>query len=264
MLKKFLFTCLILTIAISSCGFKNRKGYLYDNHRFNYIRLEKIGDIKGEINHPYTFTQPQISTILRMIEIKKGIVFTDREQEKTVFDEYSISLLTPYIVKAFETATPKQKVAFSFLIKDPKFVIKNDRLNTGSMWVEDGNLHIDFDLIYVKVSGDTDKRGYEAMRRTVQSARGLRVTLELGPGQEYGESTSELVVDLGVAEKITDEKIKQEKALAEMGIDQNVKVEVTKEKSVKSRMKELEALKKQKLITDEEYNLKRKEILEGL
>ena len=260
MYKKLVLVLVAVSLLVA-CGVKNRKSYLYDNHRFNYVKLEKFkGAGDRNITQPTVFSEPEISTILKTIEIKKGSAFSKKEKVKNIFDDYSIKKLTPYIVQAFEQATPEQRVGFSFLVKDPHFIIRNDRLNMGWMWVEDGNLHIDFDLIWVKLSGDTDKKGYTAMRQ-VSKARGLRTSLETSSGMEYGDSTKELVIDRNIYTKITEERIKKEKELAEKGVDSDVKIEVVKDKTTKARLKELETLRKEKMISREEYERKRKAIL---
>lgn len=251
-------------LLVASCGFKNRKGYLYDNHRYNYVRLEKFKDRGNRsINHPYNFSEADIGTILRMIEIKKGAAFSDDDKEKKVFNQNALAKMTVPIVKAFQAATPEQKVGFSFLVKDPTFIIRNDRLSRGSMWVEDNKLHIRFDDLYVKLTGDINKRGIYEVRQA-QNAKGLRVSLETLPGQEYGDSAKELVIDIRTTAKITEERLKKEKELAEKGVDETVKIKVVKDKTVKDRIKELDALRKERMITEEEYQQKKKELLKQL
>lgn len=263
-MQKRLMICLVVLAMFCACKTENRKGYYYDNHRFNFVKVAKMDKTDGEtIGHPYVFNEPQMGTILKMVEIKKGSAFSDNENEKSVFNVTAINRLTPHIVKAFSEITPKQKIVFSYLVKEPLFVIKNDRLTSGSMWVEDGKLHILFDLLYVKVTGDTDKMGYSA-ERLAQRARGLRVTLDIQPGQAYGDSTRELLVDVGTAEKIAEEVIKKEAELARRGVDATVKIEAVKDASVKERMRELKTLRKERMITEEEFQQKRKDLLNQL
>lgn len=256
---------LLIGIAVlASCGYENRKGYYYDNQRFNYVRVEKFKDAKGRnINHPAQFSEPEISTILKTIEISKGSAFSKEEKIKEVFDSYAIGKITPHIVKAFSEITPQQKVGFAFLVKDPKFILRNDRLSVGSMWVEDDKLHVKFDVLYEKVTGDIDKRGYTAMRQA-QKAKGLRIELDPGAGQEFGDSTRELVFDRSVYAKITEERLQVEKELAEKGIKEDVKIKVIRDKTTRERMKELDVLRKEHMISKEEYEQKRKEIMQGL
>lgn len=252
---------LVGVALIGACGFDNRKGYYYDNHRLNYVRLEKFKGSGGlNINQPAVFSEPEISTILKTIEIKKGSAFSKDEKIKKLFDSYSIGKLTPAIVKAFADVTPNQRVGFQFLIKDPKFILRNDRLTGGAMWVEDGKLHIDFKVIAAKVTGDIDKRGIYLTRRA-QQARGLHTTLALGPGQVYGDSTQELVFDRAVYATLTEERVKREKELAEKGVQEDLKIKVIRDKSSTERLKELKVLRKERMISKEEYELKRKEIL---
>lgn len=262
---KRLIVVLVLLGLMSSCGFQNRKGYYYDNQRFNFVRVEKLKDAKDKnINHPYQFTEPQISTILKMIEIRKGTAFSSNEKEKSVFDSYSIGKLTPAIVKAFSEINSDEKVGLGFMVKAPYIVIQNDRLTIGSMWVEDGKLHINFEMLYARMSGDTNKRGYNAMRRQAQMAVGLRTTLDPQPGQAFGDSTKELVVDLGIASELTAERLKKEADLAAKGVETDVKIKVIKDTSAKERLRELKTLRKERMITKEEFELKKKEILNQL
>lgn len=255
---------LVAVALVTGCGFKNRKGYFYDNHRFNYVKVEKFAKAKGrDINHPYQFTEPQMSTILKLVQIKKGVFYSKDEKIKEVFDSYSIGKLTEPIVRGFSELKPDQKLAFSFLVKAPKIILRDDRLTNGWMWVEDGKLHIEFADFYVKVTGDIDKRGYTALRQA-QSARGLEVSLDIQAGQEYGSSTKELVIDPGTFTKIAEERVQKEAELAKMGVKDTVRIEVVRDKSVNQRLKELDTLKKQRMLTEEEYQKKRQEILNGL
>ena len=266
-MRRIVLTITLITLVVSAagCGFENRKGYYYDNHWYNFVREAKLNqEVTGTINQPYEFSEPQMSTILRMVEIKKGSAFTKDEKFKEVFDTYSINKLTPALVEAFKNVTPAQQVEFGFLVKDPTFIIKNDRFTSGIMWVEDNKLRIKFDKLCVKVTGDTNKRGYYNIERSIQQARGLRVTLETQPGMEYGSSTTELVVDPGIAMTIAEERLKKEAELAAMGLKTDVKIEVIKDKSAQARLKELETLKKERMITEEEYQVKKQEILNQL
>ena len=118
-------------------------------------------------------------------------------------------------------------------------------------------------MVYAKVTGDTDRHGYQSIRQ-INSAKGLRITLDTMPGQELGSSTKELVVDLGMTDKIVAEVQKKEAKLAEMGVDDTVKIEVKESvdsQTITDRMKELETLKKEKMITEQEYEQKRKALL---
>lgn len=255
---------IMAVLFVLGCGFENRKGYYYDNHWFNFVKVEKIKNVNGTVTHPFTFTEPQMSTILKLIEVKRGSLFGSDEKMKNVFDDRALNKLVPPLVKAFSEITPKEKLAFGFLVKDPMFVIKNDRYTTGWMWVEDGKLHVEFNKLYVKVTGDTDKRGYTA-DKLVQNARGLKTELDLGAGQEYGRSTGELIIDPSAFATIAEERRKKQEELAEKGYDDaTVKIRVEREKGVREKLKELDTLKKEHLITEEEYQQKKKELLDKM
>lgn len=260
--------CILMVALVMSCKTAaNRKGYVYDNHRFNYIKAEKFKNVGSRnINHPYEFTEPQISQILKAVEVKKGVLLSKDEKIKSVFDGRAVEKLTPNLVKAFSELKPTERLAFSFLSKDPFYVIRDDHLTNGFMWVEDNKLHIQFETFYATMTGDYDKMGYSASRQA-NNARGLKVELDLKVGQTFGDSTRELVVDPAVYAQTLVETPKSEvtKAGSKKASEAAVKTEaVKKEKDAKERLHELEVLKKEKMISDEEYKLKREEILKQL
>jgi hypothetical protein len=255
----------LFALFILACGgMKLRKGYFLDDKRYNYVRLEDFKD-RGtrNINHPYEISEADVGTILGMVKIKKGSLFSKETKERDVFNSEAISQLAGPISRALKELTPDKKIGFSYLVKEPRLVIRDDRLSRGSMWVEDGRLHIKFSDLCIKLTGDIHKRGIYEIREA-NRGRGLYTQLDLLPGQSYGDSTKELVIDLASIGRVTEERLKKEREAKEKGAPTVVRIEPSGQASVKERLKELESLKKEHLITEEEYQKKRAELLNQL
>ncbi len=260
--------------------------YIATNYRFNYV---KIKEVKGRIaearqmTHPVTIDEGGLRAALASIKLARSYLMKKEIDTQQVFDENAIDFLAPAMVKAFSQATPLDEVVISFLSKNPLIILRNDRLNIAKAWVHDKELHISFEKMYAKITGDVDKRGME--QRAISNSVGLRVKLELGPGQMMSlNDPEEIVLDLNynyvvkpeekkpVTEGVTmtGEKVPlaespekevaavtQAPAVAEGGT-------IMSTGTVKERLENLEQLKKDGLISGREYKEKKKEILKDL
>ena len=212
------------------------------------------------------------------MELSRRYVVSKEVDTQNVFEEDAVSFLAPTLVQAFAQAKANEEIVFSYLSKNPSFIIRNDRLTVASAWIEDDNLHLEFRKLYAKVVGDTDKRGNE--RRATNRSRGLRVSLELGEFQTMDlKRTDTLVVDLKAMQNAPLEttvatttepepkKKKQKRSWFRKKKSEPVQVSkasVSANNSIKTRLKPLEELKTDGLITQQEYDAKRKQILNQL
>ncbi len=283
-MKKVMLLALIASLLPVSAMAK-KTTYIVTNHRFNYVKLvevkQKEADERG-ITQPKEFTEAQIRAVLSSVKMSRRHLMSKEVDTQEAFNESSINFLAPALVKAFREAKSTDEVVFSFLMKEPFFILRNDRLNLGRTWIHDNEMHITFDKLYAKVTGDVDARGHEA--KAVTNSRGIRIELELQPGQTMDvKNSEELVVDLGhdfeadvavadaakAAEPQKEKKSKKSKkevAKAEAEAEQAAAAAVPAQgtQDVKTRLENLEQLKKDKLITDREYKEKKKEILKDL
>ena len=145
----------------------------------------------------------------------------------------------------------------SYFTRESKVLIQNDRLTVFRAFLKDDGLHIKFTKLHAKLLGDRTTMGRE---RASSEARGLRVSLEVQPGQNrISHDPEELVFDLA---HFTGAPQKPVPAMVR-GTAKKEAV-TAPEKSLRDRLKELDQLKKDELITQEEYEKKRRELLKDL
>jgi hypothetical protein len=284
-MKKVLMLVLIAGLVPSFAAAK-KTTYIVTNHRFNYVKLVEVN--KKEISQlgitqPRELDEARMRAIFSTIKMSRRHVLNKEVDTQEVFNESSINYLSPAFVKAFREAKDNEKVIFSYLMKNPIFILRDDRLNLGAAWIHNDELHIKFDKLYAKVTGDTDAKGSEA--KAIARSRGLRIDLEFAPGQQMGEKdTEELVVDLNhnfegdaaavaaakpeETQKETKSKKKGKKDVAKadeaQAADAAAAGATAQADDVKTRLEKLDQLKKDKLITNKEYQEKKKEILKDL
>lgn len=287
-MRKAVFFALI-AVMLPSYAVAKKTTYIVTNHRFNYVKLVELSakDVSklGGITQPKDIDEAKMRAVLKTVKMSRRHLFSKEIDSQEVFDDSSINYLAPALSKAFRDAKDNEKVVFSYLMKNPFFIIRNDRLNLGSAWIHDNELNIKFDKLYAKVTGNTDARGNEA--KAVANSRGVRIDLEYGPGQQAGDKDPEvLIVDLNhdfeteaAAIASAEQTEKEEKANKKKSKKEVAKAEqtapaaspaatpaqtATQGDDVKARLEKLEQLKNDKLITNKEYQEKKKEILKDL
>ena len=188
----------IALVLVAGTAWAAKTTYIVNNGRMNWVKFKEISASKAaalNMSHPATLSEEGIRAALASINLSRTYVIKKEVDEQRVFDDRTIDYLAPALVRAFAEANSNEIIVFSYLSKNPIFILRNDRLNICDAWVSNGELHIRFQKLYAKIDGDTDKRGNEA--RIVSQARGLRVKLELGPGQKLGvDDTDEIVLGL--------------------------------------------------------------------
>lgn len=291
-LKKWMMVVLAVVAFGGGSGAAWAGEYIYKSkNKIDFIKLDgaKKDEKEGGLNHPHTFEADQIRQILGSIRFNKKILMLKDIENRELFDEKNTEFLAPYLIEAFQKAKSEEAVVVSYFTRDSKFVIQNDRLTVMRMYLKSDGLHIKFTKIYAKMLGDRTTQGAAA---SSANARGLRVSLELQPGQNrISWDPEELVFDLNqfggavvAADTKETKKSKKEKKGKEIVAEEAVKETPAAEpkpskepkkktaaepassgeKSVKERLKELDDLKKDEMITEKEYQAKRKELLKDL
>jgi hypothetical protein len=291
-MKKKMF--LLLTLALFLAPHRSeasRKDYIFlqPNNPANYVKLEKLKKGEAEqmaLSHPYTFTAEQMANILRSLVYSRQALFTDKVKSRQVFEEEYVEQYTPFLVEAFAKATPEQRVAMSVAQQRPLLIIRNDRLTQVRMWVAKDGLHVLFIKTEAKLLGD-----YQANtpggQQLIDNAVGLRISLDPQPGQQFSfNSTQELILDPNADWAAVVAKIEEEEAAAEASKKQKKgkKAEVSDasapappppqpvappmsekdQKSAESRLTELKKLRDKGLISEQDYNKKKEEILKNM
>ena len=275
---------IILLVAsfLPAAAFARKSTYVVTDHRLNYVELMEVKPKDAEarqMTHPKEIDEGQMRAILKSIKLSRRHLASKEIDTQDAFNESSINYLAPALVKAFRDARPIDEVILSYLIKDPIFIIRNDRISIANVWVHDDELHLKFQKLYAKITMDIDKKG--DFGEAVSRARGLKIGFDLQPGQTIGDTgTDELVVDLNhnfetdVAaaaaaapepDKKEGKKKGKEKAVQQEAQPQPQPVVTQAQPTdIQGRLQQLEDLRKKNLITEQEYKEKKKEILKNL
>lgn len=233
----------------------------YTNNRMDFVKLETMK--KGEAEdrgaqHPVVIPVDQMKNYLTAILVSEKDLLKKSPEILQVFNEKATDFLAPILVKAFSKAKPDQMVVFSWLTKDPLLVVRNDRIVIGECWVKDNLLHIQFNKLLAKLSGDYDKRGN--FNFAINNAKGLRIKLlasaVVTPGGKRG--TEAMVAMNGDFSAVTapDTVVGNTAAKAD--------AKMSAQRNVKDRLTDLDQLRKDKMITEAEYQAKRKALLDSL
>lgn len=274
----------ILTFLIVFCSYNQLNAeviYEQSNNPANYVKLEKNREVKSA-NHPYSFDKDVMADLLRSVRYSRKALFSDDIKTNFVFEEESVQKYSPYLVEAFQKASPEQAVFLSLAQSRPYAIIRNDRLTQVRLWVEADGLHMKFIKTEAKLHGDYKSK--TTGKKLIYNAKSLRVALEAQEGQQFAlDSTEEIVFNLntdwqGVVTRLDDEesareaakdtrKNRRQKSNTSNTIDESApapKASPEQQQNAESRLTELKRLKEKGLISDEDYESKKSEILKDL
>lgn len=266
-----------------------KSDYLYRN-RANWVKLIKLSNkqLAGvELKHPAEgLTTPQIEAMLLSLTMNKGSFFKKEVKTNEIFSIEEAKKFAPFIEDALSRAEPNQVVNVSLVHQRALFILKNDFLSMLNVFVADDGVHFYFTKLFAKLGSDYEQAS--KMDTAISKAKGVRVSLEAKPGQTLAADADEVVMNPGYdfaanvhrtvpaeqeyrvgedreeapAEAV--EKKRSKKADVAKRASKDSTDDVETDDNVTARLKKLDDLKKQKLITDAEYREKRKEILGAL
>lgn len=230
----------------------------YTNNRMDFVKLETMSKKEASARgaqHPATISADQMKQYLSAILVSEKDLLKKSPDIVQVFNEKAADFLGPILAKAFSKAKPDQMVVFSWLTKDPLVVIRNDRIVIGECWVKDNLLHIQFNKLLAKLTGDYDKRGN--FNFAINNAKGLRIKLLASAvvtpaGKRGTEAMIAMNGDFGAV--TTPDSV----------VGNSDAKKVSAQRSVKDRLSDLDQLRKDKMITEAEYQAKRKSLLDSL
>lgn len=279
---------LLVIIAATAVGFycpleaEGKESYVYKK-RVNFVKIENMP--KKEVmdlaaNHPYAdLTVEQMHGMLLSLRLAKDHLFKKEISHQQLFLESEAAEFAPHLVAALKMAEADQWVVLSVVQKRPFFVVRNDRLTLAFLWIEGDRLYVRFKKAYAKLQGDYESTSNK--NRLVEEAKGIHVSLEAGPGQRLSHrGTEEVALDTHfdyatwwrdvpktdngqmVAIHLEAEQKLPPVATPPVASPSVVTPPVAvPPRSTKERLTELDALKKDGLITDQEYAEMRKAIL---
>lgn len=282
-MKKYALTALLaVAILLPATGLARKTTYIVTNKRLNYVKLVEVKASVAEeqsMSHPVDIPTSKMRDILEALTLSKEHLIGEKVDTRQVFDERAINYLAPALSRAFREAQSNEEVQFSFIVKSPYFIIRNDRLTMVDAWVSGNELFLEFKKLYAKLSGDTDKRGN--MSKIVSRAKGLRISLDLQPGQQMASVGSRtLVVNLNYVPVVASSTKSSSGGVKRASNSRNRKRTVDDDAAASSktaaveasvdsdpatrRLEKLDSLRKRGLITKKEYKAKKKEILNDL
>lgn len=269
---------LTATVAVAKTEYIYRK-------RANWVKIKKA-DPKyvplGALKQPYTdVTVDQMEAMLLSIKIAKKYLLKKDLKTLDVFNSWEARKFSPYLVEALAKAEPDQVVHFSIINKRPLFILRNDRLTMGHLWVDGEGIHFQFTKLFAKLTGDYESSA--SMDKLMRKAKTMRVSLEANKGQKLSyASTTEIILDPNynfvdqMYQEREQDRLAEEQEMrgskgsapqASSGSQATTPGSYSgsstsgSEGDVAARLRKLENLKKQKLISEKEYQDYRKKIL---
>jgi len=207
--------------------------------------------LPGAYNHPVTIDEEKVRTALSKLTYSEHIFFKWREKG-SVFYEDEIDKIAPPIVRALSKATKDQWASFEVTSYKRDLLFKSKRLSSGWVWHEAGKLHLVMGNFRLELSHESEPfKGDPRTRFRLGTNR-----IDPGPFHAVPPVVPEdpflkknhhnwVVIDLAaVPEKKEDP--------------------VAVRRSAEERLEELNRLLEKGLITQEEFDQKRKVILEEL
>lgn len=268
---------LVACVAAPAMALARKTTYFVTNKRWNYVKLVEVKPAVAQernMRHPMDVSQAQMVDILKSLKLSKRHMIGDKIDTREIFNQKAINYLAPALCQAFRAAMPNEEVQFSYNVKDPMFILRNDRLTMVTAWVSGNDLYLHFDKLAVKMLGDTDKRGQKSY--VLSRTQGIRLSLEIGPGQQMAAVGSKtMVVDLKynskpvVASSKTEEGGKAVASSASSTKTAETAAEAAPavtpaDDSITLRLEKLDTLRKRNLISNKEYKQKKREILKEL
>lgn len=236
--------------------------------RDQYVRLvdqDKAKGVKVQPNaHPVLLDEQQIRMALATLEF----IMPGQDKSSPVFDKPELDVLEKYISTGLSQAASDEDLIFG-VIGDYRAVYgltKEQMYTAARVFYRDGKLNIIFGNVHGKYWANADRRLYPLAPGSRFTAAQHPWRILDQPDQEFyqgpeGVRTDWVVLDLASMEA---RAALGEKAASQAAGMQGGQPYYGAPKSVEERLMTLNELKNKKLITEEEYEKKRLDILKDL
>jgi hypothetical protein len=229
--------------------------------------------IKKDFNHPYYFTNPGLTAVLSSVYFKKRGLLTGKGR-KRLFRMEELHKIVPPIMNAFAMATDSQDI---LVLSSSNKILLTDNQSYFSMFLKDEELYIVFSTIQSRKSYNDSKTfaGRDASKlEDPLEAKGSSFwsIIPMGGQRLLKGHKNWLIIDLsndmvGVAgdAEIGGEEMSQRRNISSTGTelvsDERFIEEKQKYRGVREKLRGLKDLKDEGLISDEDYEVKKKELL---
>jgi len=251
----------LIGASLWGCGPKTVATLIQKNSNFEVYLQQEIGKDKQPIHkgyqHPLSLSVQEIDRLLRSIQIKsqpgifKRILSGPRPDVEPAFTDGEIRGMSPGISKALAVATPADRVAFR--LKHPRGIF-TPGLTTGVLYAKEDRLEFILGNYWYLPPPATESP-YTPVEDPLDIKNGQTVTVVPGPFQNlYPPDRTRLknrwlIIDYKGLLASPPEQEPQEPPIPEQGV------------GIEEKLKTLKNLLDQGLITEEEYQGKKKELL---
>ena len=271
----------LLAAGCSKAGFVRTDIY---EDGFEYLRsvYEQDGEeavVPRGYEHPQNWTEAEVRTLLESFRFQE-YAFFHWGRLKPVFVESEVDRLAPALAEAFTRLGPDEWIEFSSTARKRDYLLPTLRITDGWLYVEEGRINLVLDnLNFEAIDADERQRGDPRRFTAIQSYRLVADDAHHAPPVVDGdrflrrEHANWLQVDLasflaGAAPPpepeppaMTDGEAPPDWAVEPAAAPRG---ETPDERTVRQRLEELNSLLDAGLVTQEEYERLRQEILEDL
>lgn len=252
----------VLSMALSACGEMMRKpeaqvlSYQYRTD-YSFVRLERIEPGAADNAHPVAVSAGTLRQALAKLNVKGTV----NRGGNPVFNNEELTEIAPHLSAALAKAGPKEDVTFAVSgDHGPLGANSPPTATTGRIFAQDGRLNI----IFGRVHEDYETRDLNLF---------TKVFLPGSRARQIESGWTMLPENAGVVDKRTDWVTLDASALA--AASQKEKTEGSaappapaaadsRYQEIQNKIKTLDRLKADGLITEEEYRERRKAILQGI
>ncbi|ALG68108.1 SHOCT domain-containing protein [Beggiatoa leptomitoformis] len=159
-----LFSLLFSTITATAFTLFNQDDtYLWRFKDEQYVRLETNEGASAN-QHPVNFTTEQLRQILASLKVERDNVTIP------IFEEKELAILNPAITTGLSRANPMQDVTFAVIGMHTGLITNENRVTTGRVFYQEGQLHLIFGLLHGEIDYTQDRRLYPFLAGSRQHA----------------------------------------------------------------------------------------------
>ena len=218
-----------------------------------WVKIAKGNPKLAPFDHPHEVTPEELARVLRTVSYFQPSSYAlggKKGEVQPLFQESDLAILAEPLRKAFAQAGTDEWVDFSLTVfRGPQF-FGSFRLTDGVMFWKEGRLQVAFRNLNVKTEPGQTQNSYDP-------TRGYRALnhLTAAEGQTL-KAENWTAIDLAAMPAPV--------PVAAPGAPAPAPPAAAPQKSAADRLRELDQLKKDGLITEEEYQRKRQQILDEL
>lgn len=260
----FLFVLVVLPAALQAAT------YLYKG-RTDYVRIEKVprGLRQLELAHPVSFSDEKIREVLGAFRYSKRHALSTQVEYGPIFNAKAVEFLAPYVREAFSRMEKNQVLHLVYVDHHAQSILRDHTLVACRFYVVDHFLYADFLKLHSNLEGDYQRRGGEYL---INDSREVGIELKFPEGISPAASGDGAIAVLDLTHdfsKVEDKaphasQIVQKTKINKVDKTAPVGKTASPEKTVKERLAELKKLREEELITEKEYQRKRRELIDQL